>query len=545
MLICLKGGRIVDPAKDRDGTGDLFIENGRIVSPPSDGRKPDKTYDVSGKIVMAGGVDIHSHIAGSNVTMARAVMPELPVIAAREGVDIDPTPAAWGAHAVGLRYAQMGYTTVIEPAVVPTQAVQSQLELAQIPMIDAGGLVILGNEDFGLQLVRDGASRSQIEDYVAWTLAQSKCLGLKVINAGGSNAFKFNTRSFSLDDVVPAYGVTSRAIFNAMQRAVNGLGLPHPVHLHCNNLGIAGNIETAVATMEAAEGLPVHLAHIQFYSYGKDGPRGLSSAAPALVEALAKHKNVSVDIGQVLFGQTVTLSGDILRQFEGRRGAHPKKWYIDQGDGNGTGIVPYKYRASNFVNAVQWGIGLEIMLLAGDLWRVLFSTDHPNGALFTRYPEIIHLLMDRDERARWLERVPEDARQVLNLPSISREFTLSEIATITRAAPAQVLGLADRGHLGEGAIGDVAVYTDQRDKNAMFSRASLVFKDGALIVREGEIEKRVFGRALRTAPGFDHAIERRLDGFYDRYYGLNPSVFDVPDDIAARADRFTTVPCRT
>ena len=544
MLICLKGGRVIDPANNRDEIADLFIENGRIVASPADGRKADETHDVSGKIVMAGGVDIHSHIAGSNVTMARSVMPELPAIAAREGIDIAPTPSAWGAHATGLRYAQMGYTTVIEPAVVPTLAVQSQLELAKIPMIDAGGLVILGNEDFSLGLVRDGASRSEIEDYVAWTLAQSKCLGLKVINAGGSNAFKFNTRTFSLDDVVPAYGVTSRSILKSLQHAVANLGLPHAVHVHCNNLGIAGNIETAVATIEAAEGLPMHLAHIQFYTYSKEGQRGLSSAAPDLVEALAKHPNVSVDIGQVLFGQTVTLSGDILRQFEGRRAAHPKKWYLDQGDGNGTGIVPYKYRASNFVNAVQWGIGLEIMLLAGDLWRVLFSTDHPNGALFTRYPEIIHLLMDRDERARWLDRLPEEARDALSLPSIAREFTLSEIAIVTRAAPARVLGLSDRGHLGEGAIADVAVYTEQGDKTAMFGRADLVLKRGEVIVRNGEVVKIVWGEALRASPGFDSAIERRLGDFYDRYYGLNPSSFGVPDEIAGRAGRFATVPCR-
>ena len=311
----------------------------------------------------------------------------------------------------------MGYTTVIEPAVIPTHAIEAQTELSRIPIIDVGGLVILGNDDFSLNLVRDGAGPTEIEDYVAWTLQHSKCLGVKVINAGGCAAFKFNARSFGLDDVVPAYGVTSRAILRALQRAVTGLGVPHPVHVHCNNLGLAGNIETAVATIEAAEGLPMHFAHIQFYGYGDEGPEGLSSAAPRLVEAIDAHKNISVDIGQVLFGQTTTLSGDILRQFDGRRAASPKKWEIDQGDGNGTGIVPYKYRAKNFANAVQWAIGLEIVLLASDLWRVLFSTDHPNGALFARYPEIIHLLMDRGERERWLERLPEAARRSATSPA--------------------------------------------------------------------------------------------------------------------------------
>ncbi|MEZ5828901.1 MAG: hypothetical protein R3D01_11265 [Hyphomicrobiales bacterium] len=80
---------------------------------------------------------------------------------------------------------------------------------------------------------------------------------------------------------------------------------------------------------------------------------------------------------------------------------------INQGDGNGTGVVPYRYKSKSFVNALQWAIGLEIFLMADDPWRVLFSTDHPNGALFIRYPEIFHLLMDKNERARWLDGVPK------------------------------------------------------------------------------------------------------------------------------------------
>ncbi len=543
MLIRLKGGRVVDPLNDRDAIGDVFIENGRIVEGASHGRKPDETYDLTGKVVMAGGVDIHSHIAGSNVTLGRALMPELPVLAAQGGASIAPSPDAWGAYATGIRYAEMGYTTVIEPALIPTHAIEAQIELASIPIIDIGALVILGNDDFSLGLLRDGGREAELQDYVGWTLGHAKALGLKVINAGGSEAFKFNARTFGLDDVVPDYGVTSRTVLKALQRAVTELGVPHPVHVHCNNLGIAGNVETAVATMQAIEGLPIHLAHIQFYGYGAEGEEGLSSGAPRLAEAINAHRNVSVDIGQVMFGQTITISGDILRQFDGRRGAHPKKWAIDQGDGNGTGIVPYQYRAGNFANAVQWSVGLEIVLLAEDLWRVLFSTDHPNGALFVRYPEIVHLLMDRDERARMLERLPESARQVSNLASVGRELTLSEIAIITRGAPARLLGLTDRGHLGPGAVADVAVYTEQKNKTAMFASAHLLFKDGALVVRDGEVVNVTWGKAYHVAPGVDAHIERRLAAFYDRYYGVDPSTFGVPAQIAGRPDRFATVPC--
>ncbi|MHA1517629.1 MAG: formylmethanofuran dehydrogenase subunit A, partial [Alphaproteobacteria bacterium] len=396
MLIQLKGGRIIDPTHNRDGVDDLFIENGRIVE-KLEGREPDEVYDVTGKIVMAGAIDVHSHIAGTNVTLGRQLMPELPLLAGDGGQPILPSPAAWGSYATGIRYAEMGYTTVIEPAMIPTHAIEAQSELAAIPIIDVAGLVILGNDDYTLSLLGKGDVKSdELKDYVAWTLHHSKALGLKVINAGGSEAFKFNARTFNLDDEVPEYGVTSRGIVEAMQGAIEDLGVPHPPHVHCNNLGVAGNVETAVATLEATQGRPIHFAHIQFYGYGKEGAKGFSSGAATLMEAINKHKNATVDVGQVMFGQTITISGDILRQFDGRRAANPKKWGLNQGEGNGTGIVPYHYKPKSFVNALQWAIGLEIFLLAEDPWRVLFSTDHPNGALFVRYPEIYHLLMDKN-----------------------------------------------------------------------------------------------------------------------------------------------------
>ncbi len=522
--------------------GDIFIEDGRIVA--ANGREPGETYDVTGKIVMAGAIDVHSHIAGSNVTLGRRLMPELPALAAQGGQPILASPAAWGAYATGIRYAEMGYTTVIEPAMIPTHAVEAQIELAMIPIIDVGALAILGNDDFTLELLRDGRGGDELKDYVAWTLEHSKALGLKIINAGGSEAFKFNARTFGLDDEVPAYGVTSRSIVEALQRAVADLGVPHPPHVHCNNLGLAGNVETAVATIEATQGLPIHFAHIQFYGYAKDGERGFSSGAARLMEAVNAHHNATVDVGQVMFGQTVTISGDILRQFDARGAASPKKWAIDQGDGNGTGVVPYRYRADSFVNALQWAIGLEIFLMAGDPWRVLFSTDHPNGALFVRYPEIFHLLMDVGERDRWLDGLPAEVRQYSALAEIRREFSLSELAVITRAAPARLLGLADRGHLGPGAIADIAVYTEQKNKTAMFAGADLVFKSGELVVRDGKVVRVTQGRCHHVAPGYDSQIERRVKAFYDRYYGADPSWFGVSTATVNRPDRFVPVPCQ-
>jgi formylmethanofuran dehydrogenase subunit A len=540
MLTRIKGGRVIDPANGRDGVEDIWFRDGRIVDAPAGSPTGDDTYDATGKIVMAGAIDIHSHIAGSNVNTARLVMPELQGVAA-EG---SQASTAWGNFATGCRYAVMGFTTVVEPAVAPDYSLHAHLELADIPIIDKATLAVLGNDDYLLSLMRTGESASAVRDYVAWTLATTRALGIKVINAGGAAAFKANVREFSLDDVVPFYGVSSRAIVKTLQRAVHELGVPHPLHVHCNNLGLAGSADTALATIAAAEGVPLHLAHLQFYGYGKEGDRGFSSAAARLAEAVNASKSVTIDVGQVMFGQTVTISSDVLRQFNARKQASPKKWVIFDGDANGGGIVPYNYRAADFYNAVQWCVGLELFLLIDDPNRVFFTTDHPNGAPFTTYPDIFALLMSRELREQWIAGLPPAVKHVTTLASIKREYSLHEIATMTRAAPAKLLGLGDRGHLAPGAIADVAVYSDDADRAAMFRAAALVFKDGDLVVREGKVTRHRWGRALTVVPGHDRAIERRMQDYYSERYGLPADLLvGVPTGAIGRPDPFEQVPC--
>jgi formylmethanofuran dehydrogenase subunit A len=543
MTICIKGGRVVDPANRRDTVGDVWMEGGRIVAPPASG-PADEIFDASGLVVMAGAIDIHSHIAGANTNTARLLLPEQHRAHARRPAATPLSNAGWSTFETGRLYAEMGFTTVIEPAVSPHHALHAHLELADIPILDKGILTILGNDDFVLDAIRNGESAGFIRDHVAWTLQNARALGLKVINAGGVAAFKENMRSFSFDDVVPSYGVSSRNIVKTLQAAVHALGVPHPLHVHCNNLGLPGNVETALETIAAAEDLPLHLAHLQFYAYGKEGPQGFSSAAPRLAEALKSAPNVTIDVGQAMFGQTVTISSDVLRQFMAREQAHPKKYAITDGDSNGGGIVPYEYKAGSFFNAVQFAIGLELFLMIEDPARVFFTTDHPNGAPFTAYPDLFALLMDKNVRAEWVSRLPSEALSVTTLASLTREYNLSEIATMTRTAPARLLGLPDRGHLGPGAVADLAIYRPGKDLAQMFRAAARVYKDGDCVVRDGEVTHYRFGRALNVAPGVEAEMVRRMAQYYDERYGLESSFMRVPDWAVGRPEPFEVVACK-
>jgi formylmethanofuran dehydrogenase subunit A len=140
----------------------------------------------------------------------------------------------------------------------------------------------------------------------------------------------------------------------------------------------------------------------------------------------------------------------------------------------------------------------------------VLTTDHPNGAPFTSYPHLIRLLMDRSFRDEQLARLHPEVAANCALRSIARELTLDEIAILTRAAPARLLGLHDRGRLGVGAAADVAVYREHANRETMFTAPEYVFKDGALVARSGQVTATPVGGTHFITPGFDPAIEKTL-----------------------------------
>src|SRR5205807_4382552 len=137
----------------------------------------------------------------------------------------------------------------------------------------------------------------------------------------------------------------------------------------------------------------------------------------------------------------------------------------------------------------------------------VLSTDHPNGGSFLSYPELIRLLMDRGYRDERLKQVNQKLVAGSTLADgLAREYTLSEIAIVTRAAPARLLGLKDKGHLGVGADADVTIYTPGADRRAMFELPRYVFKGGELVVEQGEIRQDLYGKTLHVAPGYDEGV---------------------------------------
>ena len=507
-LLKIAGGRVIDPQHGVDEEPrDVWIKNGQVIDPPTDpDLRPDRTIDARGYIVMPGGVDIHCHVAGAKVDASRLLRPEerrLESGKARHGHNhfqggtLGSCPSA---SITGQLYSGMGYTSVNDAAIAPAGAYLAHEELADTPLVDRSMLVLAGNHRYMLEVLASG-EHELIEPFVRWLVRRSGSMGIKVVNPGGIEAWKQGKgRITKLDDPVPEFGVTPRMILESLCKASQQIGLPHAVHLHSLNLGLPGNTATTIETLAALAGLPVHLAHVQFHSYGgnPNDPGSLRADVGQLVEHLNTHPEVYVDIGQVLFGPTTVMTADgaTAQYLAGLTG---KKLLADHVElETGCGVMPIEYKDKNLVHAVQWATGLEWFLRVDNPWQVALSTDHPNGAAFTAYPELMALLADSTYRDECLARLPESVRERTGLREISRSYSLSELAIITRAAPAKMLGLTHKGHLGAGADGDVTIYQPSDDLRKMFAMPRWVVKSGVVIVDDTEIRNLAAGVTHRS-----------------------------------------------
>jgi formylmethanofuran dehydrogenase subunit A len=536
-MLRIKGGTVYDPANGIDGVvKDICISEGRIVADVQGGA----TIDATGMVVFPGGVDIHTHVAGAALNFARAMTPEnqrqavkfLHTSKRRTGIG-GPTPTTF---ATGYLYAGMGYTTVVEAAVPVLSAKHTHEELRDTPIVDKACCVLMANNEMVMDLLEQG-EYERAKDVVAWLIWAAKAYGVKAVNPGGVTAWKWGKDAKTLFDPVTGYSkVTPAVIISNLARMIDEMGLPHPLHLHCNNLGAPGNVSTTLETMKVLENNRAHMAHLQFHSYGGSDWHTIRSEATAIADYFNAHPNLTADAGAILFGNAVTITADgpwqhLLYQLTGR------KWgNLDVENETGCGIVPYTYKGSNLVNAVQWAVGLELLLLIKDPWRIFLTTDHPNGACFWRYPEIIHLLMNADFRRERVRALPAKALSRIVLADLDRQYSLGEIAIITSAGPARALGLTNKGHLGVGADADITIYNRNPDGEHMFRYPRYVLKAGDVVVEEGDIRSSAEGREFLIKPEFDPAIETYLRPVFQQQYTMSFDNYPVELERIERAE---------
>ncbi len=547
--LLIKNGFVYDHINGVNGEKmDIAVKNCKIVG-KLDGKRM-KIIDASGMVVMPGGVDIHSHIAGPKVNAGRLLRPEdhfKDVEAKTEKTRSGVGRSIPSTFTTGYRYSRMGYTTVMEPAMPPLMARHVHEELNDTPMIDKAAYPMLGDCWFVLEPLAKGLIE-QCAAYVAWTMEATRGYAIKLVNPGGLEAWGFGRNVRNIDDPVPYFNITPREIIQGLCKVNQLLHLPHTIHVHTNNLGKPGNYETCLETMKCVEnngndGKPViHVTHCQFSAFKGSDWRTFESGAEEIAKYVNTRSHVTTDMGQVVFTDTTTMTADGPFQYILHQLSHNKWINNDVEAETSAGIVPFKYKRSSFVHALQWSIGLELALMIEDPWKIYMTTDHPNAAPFIFYPKIISWLMSRVAREKLLKKVNKRAGHKSLLGTLDREYSFSELAIATRAGQARALGLKEKGHLGVGADADIAVYNinpEQVDPSKQFrlvrkafKNAAYTIKGGEIVVKDGEVVKSVGGKTFWVKPELSNPIfeaSPRLKKAFEDYYTVQYENYIVPE----------------
>ncbi len=533
MRIIIKNASVYCPVNNIAGDCmDVLIEKGSIVEK----FKSDEEIieiDAEKKVLMSGGVDIHTHVAGGLVNTGRLMRPEDKTIFC-EGNQIIRSGSGFSVPTTfltGYGYALLGYSFLLQPTTPAITARHTHEELDDIPLMDKAALLLLGNN----YLVADYIAKNSYEklrDYVAWMLSATKTYGIKAVNPGGFLSWLWGVKRMDPHDEIPKFNITPADIIKNLEKVAIELELPHPIHLHLNSLGYPGNYSIALETMKLIRN-KAHLTHMQFSSYGGDSWENFESKAEEVIKEINSNNKISFDIGQITLDNTTTMTSDA-----------PFEQHLHKVSGNkwasrdvelecGGGVVPYNYSGKNPVNSVQWAIGLELALLTEDLSKLCLSTDHPNAGPFTRYPRVISWLMSRNSRKEFAKRLNNAVSKRSILFSIDREFNLYEIATITRASPAKILGIDYKGIVPD-AKADLVLYdlnpeeTNSERIERAFGRAKYTILNGEIVVNNGRVSSSKSGKTIHVKRDVKNPeIENEIELFFRQRYSVGISNYKI------------------
>ncbi len=430
MAIQIRNGTVYDPKNGIEcEKADIFVADGKIV----DEIKPDEIIDATGKTVMAGGIDIHSHVATYGLNLARFTF----------GV---PTVGA-----IGYMYAKMGYTHVNEPLMTLNTASYVHHELSSIPLADTSAFLVLSLYDIDKE-IREG-DKASVKNALPLLLDLTKAIGIKIYDIRVKYAKKgFFYRGIDVTkclkffyDLVEAPKILLRTYPELLDEDTSILRGFHMAHI---GSGIDDDARYEAAIEILKKGGAVDLGIVSPYPDEAVNMR--------IGYAAATEKFMSMDIGleQPLIFSAVN----------------------EKREGNNKSLR-FALEALDYLQ----------------LSNISFSTDSPNGCFFSSYPMVFAWLLSRGNRKELAEET--DA-----------EYSLYELAEITRTNPARQLGLENKGHLGIGADADIAIYdidenTDGRELEKRLGNCSFLLKGGEVIIREGELNNdRAKKKTLYFAP---------------------------------------------
>lgn len=437
----LTGGRIVDPRNGVDAVLDLEIEDGRVaaIGRHSTTARAATVIDCTGHVVIPGIIDTHVHLSGQDGANGHRMV------------------------------ARVGVTTVLDLAGDAESLVRGAAEAG-------AGLTIAFLEPVipGATVRGPDPAHEELADLIGGARERG-ALGVKVL--GGH------------------YPLTPDATARTIRAAAEQGAY---VAVHAGTTAHGSDIDGLEELIGLAEGLPLHVAHVNSYCRGQrtGDPVGESHRALRAVEAAPNVRSESY---------LSNLNGTSGTCDNGVPASNVTKTCLEMG-----GFEPSENGLAEAILAgwamVQTTAGGETVLIGGadaeTLWR---ERGTRVGLSFPVNPPVASLIMATakdGEGAFIVDAISTDGgaipRNVIveqGLPLVrAGALRLDEFIRKTSVNPAAMLGVSSKGHLAAGAEADVTVIDLQA------GRAVLGIAGGDLIMVDGVPVGRG-ARFLTTAAG--------------------------------------------
>ena len=431
MKIKIEGGILYDSKNSINGEQqDIYIEDGIIVDGFS---KPDKTIHAKSKAIMAGGIDIHSHIATYGLNLLRA------------------THGFYLPREIGHIYAKMGYTHVNEPFMTQYTASYVHHELSSIPIVDTSAFLVLNIKDLDRK-IKSTRYIEEVERIIPVIMSRTKAIGLKIYEP----FVRYAQRMYIMKNVKAAKVLS---FFSGMNRE----NIPKII-LHSSSELFKEEIENPSL---------FHFSHIGSTLEDEDIYRKVLTYLDG---------GASADLGLFDFEENPRISPRRLTE-------HKLCGVVDMDFSE-----PISFSRGKIQDITPPFLALKLALSEPGK-HISFSSDSPTNARLESYPKILSWLMSIDNRKDLFK---------TDLPDF--EYTLFEVARITRQNPADILGLSNKGHLGVGAQADIAIYdihnrTKADELEPRFKECAYLIKGGEVVIEDhrivnDRIEKKTYFRGV-------------------------------------------------
>jgi hypothetical protein len=449
--ILIRGGTVIDPANDVHGRYDVRLRGFRVdaVGENLSSGSTDLVVDATGCLVIPGLIDTHVHLS-------------------------DPFGGPQGHRML----ARAGVTCALDMAGQPRSLIDG---------IKSGGVGITVGFVYPLvpgESVSGLDPQKQEIQSTCNTALDRGALGIKLL--GGH------------------YPLTPEATALAIQTAAD-------VHcwcaVHCGTSKTGSDITGLEELLELADGLPVHVAHVNSYCRGQHTGDPLKEASRAIAALIRAPRARSESYLATINGANALIVDDVPKSnvvktclkfggfpatSSGMRDAILSGWAKIQGMKNGETVLLPPEAGLQHYTSNQTNVGVS------------FTVNPPGSAisiaLARKDDEFVVTALSTDGGA-----IPRNTTVEQGLALVEfGALTLDDFVRKASLNAARMFGLKSKGHLGSGADADLAMIDPtQRKATWVFANGQVVVRSGTVVGNGGRVATTPRGVAFLRSEGIE------------------------------------------